>query len=67
MTDANQPDLTAEKAREHEAAAGGIQARAVVLEIDEADDAMPDTVDGGDADDDGEVEDPDSGTLDPGV
>jgi hypothetical protein len=67
MTDANEPDLTAEKAREREAAAGGIQARAVVLDVDEADDAMPDTVDGGDADDDGEVEDADAGTLDPGV
>jgi hypothetical protein len=31
----------------------------------EADDAMPDTVDGGDADDDGEVHDAYAGTLDP--
>jgi hypothetical protein len=67
MTDSHEPDLSAEKAREEEAAAGGIESRAVVLDID-ADDAILDTLAGdADADDDDAIEDPDPGMLEAGV
>jgi hypothetical protein len=60
MTDEQQPDLTGEQEREHEAASSGIEVRAAVLEIDDDDDALQDG-EPGDAedDDDDAVEDTD--------
>jgi len=70
MTDQQQPDLTGEQEREHEAASSGIESRAAVLEIDDDDTTMQDVdVDGGDAedDDDDTVEDGDDGQVDADV
>jgi hypothetical protein len=60
MTDEQQPDLTAEKEREEEAASNGIEVRPAVLEIDDDDDAL-EAGEPGDAedDDDDAIEDTD--------
>jgi hypothetical protein len=64
MTEEQQPDLTGELARAEEAAAGGIQIRAAVLEIDADDGALEP---GEDAEapigDDDEVEDADDEAI----
>jgi hypothetical protein len=72
MTDRHpEPDLTAEREREPDAALGGIEARAVLLDVDTDDDILDDdpalapATDG--ADDDEVVEDPDAGPLDADV
>jgi hypothetical protein len=65
MTDEQQPDLTGEQEREQEAAAGGMEVRAAVLEID-ADDDMLEEGEPGDAedDDDDAIEDADEVSVD---
>jgi hypothetical protein len=67
MTD-QQPDLTGEQAREHEAASNGIEVRTAVLEID-ADDETLEAGEPGDAedDDDDAIEDGDDMTVDADV
>ncbi len=66
MTDGEQPDLSGELSRAEDAAAGGIQVRAVLIEIDDDDDRMPDD-DGEDGDaidgDDDAVEDDDTAPI----
>ena len=68
MTDVQQPDLTGEQARAQDAASGGIEARAAVLEIDAADDAL-EAGEPGDAqdDDDDAIEDGDETAVDADV
>jgi hypothetical protein len=63
MTD-EQPDLSAELSRAEEAAAGGIDVRAFLLEIDDDDDQMTDNGDDIAFDDDNAVEDDDPAPVD---
>jgi hypothetical protein len=58
MNEEQQPDLTGELARAEEAAAGGIEIRAAVLEID-ADDATLEPGEDAPIGDDDEIEDVD--------
>jgi hypothetical protein len=58
MSDPNEPHLTAEREREHEAAAAGIECRAVLLDVDTDDTALEDGPEA-DLDDDEAVEDDD--------
>jgi len=64
MTD-EQPDLSAELSRAEEAATGGIEVRAFLLEIDDDDDQLiDDGDDDGSATDDDAVEDDDPAPVD---
>ena len=65
MTD-EQPDLSAELSRAEEAATGGIEVRAFLLEIDDDDDQLIDDGDDDDgtAPDDDAVEDTDAEPID---
>jgi hypothetical protein len=65
MTD-EQPDLSAELSRAEEAATGGIEVRAFLLEIDDDDEQMLDDGDDGTAidGDDDDVEDDDPTPVD---
>jgi hypothetical protein len=63
MTD-EQPDLSAELSRAEEAAAGGIEVRAFLLEIDDDDDQLTDDGDDVACEDDDAVEDDDATPVD---
>jgi len=62
MHDDQQPDLTGEQARERQAAARGIQARAALVAVDRDDDELESAADVADgaAEDDDEIQDPDA-------
>jgi hypothetical protein len=63
MSDTHEPDLTAERGRQHEAASAGIESRAAFLDID-TDDRALETAVSADAEDDELVEDADVGPVD---
>ena len=62
------PDLAGELERESEAAAGGIVARAVVLDVDVSDDDLDPSDEAGDAGEDDEaIDDIDAEPVDPSL